>query len=134
MPSQYQQNKIQILKEKNEEMNISLQECHTVKNILDTNVILDGEVKEEIVMQEENNSIKNEYLPTNMTANVNVEKVRLRKLSIDEAEGRIKLFNLTLGRYRGRMMLTVLRLIRNVCLKILQRRHKFDGRTNYDTK
>ena len=54
-------------------MNISPQECHTVKNILDTHVILYGEVKEEIVMQEEENSIKNDYLLTNMTANVNVE-------------------------------------------------------------
>ena len=35
-------------------MNTSLQECHTVKNILDTRVILDGEVKEEMVMQEGN--------------------------------------------------------------------------------
>ena len=58
-------------------------------------------------MQEENNSIKNDYLPTHMTANVNVEKVRAQKLSIDEAEGGTKLFNLTLGIYRGRMMLTV---------------------------
>ena len=58
---------------KNEEMNISPQECHTVQNILDKHVILDGEVKGEIVMQEENNYIKNDYLPTNMTANVNVE-------------------------------------------------------------
>ena len=48
-------------------------------------------------MQEENNSIKNDYLPTNMTANVNVEKVRVKKLSIDESEGGTKLFNLTLG-------------------------------------
>ena len=80
-------------------MNISPQECHTVQNILDTHVILDGEVKEEIVMQEEKSSIKNEYLPTNMTANVNAEKVRVKKLSIDEAEGGTKLFNLTLGRY-----------------------------------
>ena len=66
-------------------MNISPQECHTVQNILDTHVILDGEVKEEIVMPEENNSIKNDYLPTNMTANVNVEKLIVQKLSIDEA-------------------------------------------------
>ena len=48
-------------------------------------------------MQEENNSIKNEYLPTNMTDNVNVEEVRVEKLSIDESEGGTKLFNLTLG-------------------------------------
>ena len=34
-------------------------------------------------MQEENNSIKNEYLPTNMNANVNVEEVRVKQLSID---------------------------------------------------
>ena len=37
---------------KNKEMNISPQECHTVQNILDTHVILDGGVKENIVMQE----------------------------------------------------------------------------------
>ena len=48
-------------------------------------------------MQEEDNSIKNDYLPTNMNANVNVEEVRVQKLSIDEAEGGTKLFNLTLG-------------------------------------
>ena len=59
-------------------MNISPQECHTVQNILDTHVILDGEVKEDIVMQEEENSIKNDYLPKNMTANVNVEEVRVQ--------------------------------------------------------
>ena len=41
-------------------------------------------------MQEENNSIKNDYLPTNMTANVNVEKARVQKLSIEEAEGKKK--------------------------------------------
>ena len=51
-------------------MNISPQEWHTVHTILDTRVILDGEVKEDIVMQEEENYIKNDYLPTNMTANV----------------------------------------------------------------
>ena len=50
-------------------------------------------------MQGGKNSIKNDYLPTNMTANVNVEKVRVQKLSIDEAEGGTKLFNITLGRY-----------------------------------
>ena len=77
-------------------MNISPQECHIVQNILDTHVILDGEVKEKIVMQQENNSIKNEYLPTNMTANVNIEEVRVQKLSTDEAEGGTNLFNLTL--------------------------------------
>ena len=55
-------------------MNISPQECHTVQNILDKHLILDAEVKEEIVMQEEFFIIKNDYLPTNMTANVNVEK------------------------------------------------------------
>ena len=66
VPSHYQK------KQKNEEMNISPQECHTVQNILDIHVILEGEVKEEIVMQEENSSIKNDYLPTNMNANVNV--------------------------------------------------------------
>ena len=38
---------------KNNDMNISPQECHTVQNILDTHVILDEEMKEEIVMQEE---------------------------------------------------------------------------------
>ena len=32
-----------------------------------------------------------------MTANVNVEEVRVQKLSIYEAEGGTKLFNLTLG-------------------------------------
>ena len=41
-------------------MNISPQEFHTVQNILGTNVIFDGEVKEEIFIQEENNSIKND--------------------------------------------------------------------------
>ena len=80
-------------------MNICPQEWHTVQNILDTQVNLDEEVKKEIFMQEEYNSIKNDYLPTNMTANVNVEKVRVQKLSIDEAEGGTKLFNLTLDRY-----------------------------------
>ena len=34
-------------------------------------------------MQEEQNSIKNEYLPTNMTANVNVEEVILQKRFIN---------------------------------------------------
>ena len=48
-------------------------------------------------MQEGNNSIKNDYHPTNMTANVNVEEVRVQQLSIDEAEGGTKLFNLTQG-------------------------------------
>ena len=62
MPSQYQQKKIPKTK-KNEEMNISSQECHTVQNILDTHVILDGEVKDEIVMQEKENSIKNDHPP-----------------------------------------------------------------------
>ena len=57
---------------RDEEMNIITQECHTVQNVLDTHVILDGELKEDIVMQEEDNSIKNDYLPKNMTANVNV--------------------------------------------------------------
>ena len=76
-------------------MNISPQECDTVQNILDTHAILDEEVKEEIFMQEENNSIKNDCLPTNMTFYVNVEKVVAQKLSIDEAEGGTKLFNLT---------------------------------------
>ena len=56
MPSQYQQKKIKIFK--NKEMNISPQECHTVQNILDTHIILYEEVKEEIVMQEKENSIK----------------------------------------------------------------------------
>ena len=83
---------------KNKEMDISPQEFHTVQNILDTHVILYGEVKEEIVMQEEDNSIKIGYLPTNMTANVNVEEVRVKNLSIYEAEGVTKLFNLTLGK------------------------------------
>ena len=32
-----------------------------------------------------------------MTANVNVEEVRVQKLSLDESEGVTKLFNLTLG-------------------------------------
>ena len=103
-------------------MNISPQDFHTVQNILDTHVILDEEVKEDIVMQEEDNSIKNDYLPTNMNANVNVEEVRVQKLSIYEAEGGTKLFNLTLGRYRGRMMSTFLRLTRKVSLKILQKK------------
>ena len=67
-------------KHKNEEMNISTQEYHTVQNILDTRVILDGEVKENIVVQEKNNYIKNEYLPTNMTANVNIEEVIVQEL------------------------------------------------------
>ena len=49
VPPQYQQKKIQIFK--NKEMNISPQECHTVQNILDIHVILDGEVKEYIVMK-----------------------------------------------------------------------------------
>ena len=80
-------------------MNISPQECHTVQNILDTHVILDGGVKEKIVIQEERKFIKNDYLPTNMTANVNVEKVRVQKSSIEEAEGEKKMFNLTLCRY-----------------------------------
>ena len=39
-------------------MNNSPQEYHTVQNILDTHVIFDREVKEEIVMQEEDNSFK----------------------------------------------------------------------------
>ena len=78
-------------------MNISPQECHTVQNILDTHVILYEKVKEDIVMQEEDNSIKNDHLPTNMTANVNVEEVIVQKLSLDESEGEKNLFNLTLG-------------------------------------
>ena len=78
-------------------MNIFPQECHTVQNILDKHVILDEEVKEEIFMQDEDNSIKIDYLPTNMTANVNVEEERVQKLSLDESEGRTKMFNLTLG-------------------------------------
>ena len=78
-------------------MNISPQECHTVQNILNTHIILDAEVKEDIVMQEEENSIKNDYLPTNMTSNVNAEEVRVQKLTLDESEGGEKLFNLTLG-------------------------------------
>ena len=78
-------------------MNISPQECHTVQNILDTHVILDGELKEEIFMQEEENFIKNDYLPTNMTANVNAEEVIVKKLPIDEAEGATKMFTLTFG-------------------------------------
>ena len=48
-------------------------------------------------MQEKNNSIKNDYLPNNMTANVNVEEARVQKLSLDESQGGTKLFNLTLG-------------------------------------
>ena len=78
-------------------MNISPQECHTVQNILDTHVILDEEVKEEVFMQEEQNYIKNDYLLTNMNSNGNVEEVRVQKLSIDESEGVTNLFNLTLG-------------------------------------
>ena len=58
-------------------MNISPQEFHTVQNILDAHVTFGGEVKEYIVMQEENNYIKNDYLPKNMAANVNVEEVRV---------------------------------------------------------
>ena len=42
---------------KNEEMNIYLQQYHTVQHILDTYVIFDGEVKEEIVMQKGDNYI-----------------------------------------------------------------------------
>ena len=67
---------IQILK--NEDMNISPQEFHTAQNILDTHVILDEEMREDIVMQEEDNSVKNYYHPTNMTANGNVEEVRVQ--------------------------------------------------------
>ena len=48
-------------------MNISPQGCHIVQNILDTHVILDGEATDKLVMQKENISIKNGYLPTNMT-------------------------------------------------------------------
>ena len=48
-------------------------------------------------MQERKNSIKNDYLPTNITVNVNVEELRVQKLSIDEADGVTKLFNLALG-------------------------------------
>ena len=54
-------------------------------------------MKEELVIQEEKIYIKNDYLPTNMTANVNVAEVRVQKLSLDESEGGTKLFNLTLG-------------------------------------
>ena len=54
-------------------MNISPQECHTVQNILDTHVILDRRVKEEIVIQEEESS-------TNMTDNINVEEARVQKI------------------------------------------------------
>ena len=82
---------------KHEEMNISPQECHTVQNILDTHVIVYGEVKKEIVMQEKDNFIKNDYLSTNMNANVNIEEVRVQKLLRDDAEGLTKPFNLTLG-------------------------------------
>ena len=57
-------------------MNISPQDCHNIQNILDTHVFLYEELKEEIVMQYEDNYIKNDYLPINMTANVNVEEVR----------------------------------------------------------
>ena len=78
---------------KNKNTNISPQECHTVQNILVTHVILDGEVKEDMFMQEGKKYIKNDYLPTNMTASVNVEEVRVQKLSIDEAEGGTNLFN-----------------------------------------
>ena len=48
-------------------------------------------------MKEEENSIKNDYLPINMTANVNAEEGIVKKLSLDESEGGTKLFNLTLG-------------------------------------
>ena len=48
-------------------------------------------------MQEEENSINNDYLPTNITANINVEEVRVQKISLDEFEGGTKMFNLTLG-------------------------------------
>ena len=78
-------------------MNISPQECHTVQSILDTHVILDEEVKYDIVMQEEDNSIKNDNLTTNMTANVNVDEVRVQKSSLDESEVGTNLFNLILG-------------------------------------
>ena len=78
-------------------MNISPQECHTVQNILETNIIMDGEMNEDIVIQEENNSIKNVYLPTNMTANVNIKEVRVKKLSIDESEGGDKSVQLNIG-------------------------------------
>ena len=44
-------------------MNISPQECHTVQNILDTHVTLYEEVKEEIVIQEEEKSIKKMNTP-----------------------------------------------------------------------
>ena len=60
-------------------MNISLQECHTFQNILDTHIILDGEVKEDIFMQEEKNYINNDYLPKNMTDNVNIREARVQK-------------------------------------------------------
>ena len=40
-------------------MNISPQDCHTFQNIVGIHVFLDEEVKEEIIMQEEENSIKN---------------------------------------------------------------------------
>ena len=78
-------------------MNISPQEYHTFQNILDTHIISDREEKEDIVMQEEKNYLKNDYLPTNMTANINLEEVIVQKLSIDEAEGVTRMFNLTLG-------------------------------------
>ena len=48
-------------------------------------------------MQEEKSSIKNEYITTNMTANVNVGEARVQKSSIDEAEGGTNLSNLTFG-------------------------------------
>ena len=48
-------------------------------------------------MQEGRSSIKNDYIPTNITANVNIEEVRVQKLPIDEYEGETKLFNLPLG-------------------------------------
>ena len=35
--------------------------------------------------------------PTNITVNVNVEELRVQKLSIDEDDGVTKLFNLALG-------------------------------------
>ena len=54
-------------------------------------------MNKEIVIPEESNFTKNDYLPKNVTTNVNLEEVRVQTLSINEAEGETKVFNLTLG-------------------------------------
>ena len=109
-------------------MNIYPQDCHTLQKILDTHVILDRKVKEEIVMQEENNSIKNDYLPTNMTVNVNVEEVIAQNLSIDEAEGGTKPFNLTMGEILSQND------VKGSTGVYYQIRQDFYGRKHFDTK